>query len=139
VKRWISVTMTALLLAGASVGAGQPGKEKKHAGVKKAGAIETEQDDGADVAVHLAFGTRDIELVRSHYAPRFRNLPPGLQKKVARGGSLPPGWQKKMEPFPVALERRLPSLPAGYSRGVLDAHAVIYNPRGMIIDVAVLF
>ena len=23
-------------------------------------------------------------------------LPPGLQKKVARGGDLPPGWQKKL-------------------------------------------
>jgi hypothetical protein len=139
VKRWISVTMTVLLLAGASVGAGQPGKEKKHAGVKKAVAIETERDDGADVAVHVTFGTRDIERVRRHYAPRFRNLPPGLQKKVARGGSLPPGWQKKVEPFPVALERGLPPLPAGYSRGVIDAHAVIYTQRGMIVDVAVLF
>lgn len=25
-----------------------------------------------------------------------RNLPPGLAKKVARGGDLPPGWQKKV-------------------------------------------
>jgi len=24
-------------------------------------------------------------------------LPPGLQKKVARGGQLPPGWQKKLQ------------------------------------------
>ncbi len=26
-----------------------------------------------------------------------RELPPGLQKKVARGGALPPGWEKKVE------------------------------------------
>ena len=44
-----------------------------------------------------------------------------------------------MEPFPVALERGLPPLPAGYHRGVFDAHAVIYNSKGMIVDVAVLF
>jgi len=25
------------------------------------------------------------------------NLPPGLQKKVARGEPLPPGWQKKLK------------------------------------------
>ena len=25
-----------------------------------------------------------------------KNLPPGLQKKVARGKELPPGWQKKI-------------------------------------------
>lgn len=24
-------------------------------------------------------------------------LPPGLQKKVAKGGALPPGWQKKVQ------------------------------------------
>lgn len=27
---------------------------------------------------------------------KYSALPPGLQKKVARGGSLPPGWQKKV-------------------------------------------
>ena len=26
-----------------------------------------------------------------------KKLPPGLQKKVDRGGELPPGWQKKLE------------------------------------------
>lgn len=25
-----------------------------------------------------------------------KSLPPGLQKKVARGGELPPGWQDKL-------------------------------------------
>jgi hypothetical protein len=44
-----------------------------------------------------------------------------------------------MEPFPAELERNCAPLPAGYRRGVIDAHAVIYNSRGAIIDVAVLF
>jgi len=26
----------------------------------------------------------------------YRSLPPGLQKKMKRGGELPPGWAKKM-------------------------------------------
>jgi hypothetical protein len=139
VRRWIGVTMTALLLAGASVGAGQTGKQKKHHGGENAAATETDRSGRTNVAVRMVFGADDLRQIRRYYAPRFSNLPPGLQKKVARGGSLPPGWQKKMEPFPVALERGLPPLPAGYSRGVIDAHAVIYNARGMIIDVAVLF
>jgi hypothetical protein len=37
------------------------------------------------------------------------------------------------------LERECEPLPAGYRRGVLDAHAVIYNSHGTIIDLAVLF
>lgn len=54
-------------------------------------------------------------------------LPPGLQKKVARGGSLPPGWQAKCnkgeimpedvyahcEPLPKEVTVKLPPAPAG--------------------------
>lgn len=28
---------------------------------------------------------------------KTKSLPPGLQKKVERGGELPPGWQKKLK------------------------------------------
>jgi hypothetical protein len=56
-----------------------------------------------------------------------KKLPPGLQKKLARGGQLPPGWQKKVArgevldadvyqhstPVPVDLMRRLPPQPQG--------------------------
>jgi hypothetical protein len=40
-----------------------------------------------------------VSLVASPvYAKKFgeSSLPPGLQKKVARGKPLPPGWQKKL-------------------------------------------
>jgi hypothetical protein len=92
------------------------------------------------VGIHVAFASADVTILRNHYGPRYRNLPPGLQKKVARGGQLPPGWQKKFEAFPVVLERQLPSLPPDYRRGVIDGHAVIYNSRtNVIVDFAVLF
>jgi hypothetical protein len=56
-----------------------------------------------------------------------KNLPPGLQKKVARGKELPPGWQKKVAPgqsldyhvyrqgesLPDVLLHRLPPPPIG--------------------------
>jgi hypothetical protein len=87
----------------------------------------------------FVFSTGDVQIIREYYAPRYRRLPPGLQKKYARTGTLPPGWQKKVEPFPVAIERRLIVLPAGYHRGVIDRQAVIYNPRGVIIDVMMIF
>src|SRR5688500_8166352 len=75
---------------------------------------------------NVVFVTRDVTAIRSHYGNRYKNLPPGLQKKLARGGSLPPGWEKKLEPLPASLERNLVVLPAGYKRGVIDGHAVIY-------------
>jgi len=138
VRRWTGVIVTMVLLGAMPAAAAKSAKEKKQPHEKPASAAD-HHDSGPSGAVHVAFGTADIQLVRQHYAPQYRNLPPGLQKKLARGGSLPPGWQKKMEPFPPALEHRMPPLPAGYSRGVFDGHAVIYNTRGMIVDVAVLF
>src|SRR5687768_5066471 len=98
------------------------------------------QKQGNATQVNIAFAPRDIELIRTHYASQYRNLPPGLQKKLARGGSLPPGWEKKLERFPAGLERDLVVLPPGHARGVMDGHAVIYNPiTHAILDIASLF
>lgn len=93
----------------------------------------------AQTQIHVVFSSRDTTVIREHYAPQYRSLPPGLQKKYARTGQLPPGWQKKMTPMPVALERRLEPLPSGYQRGVFEGHAVIYKPGGLIIDATVIF
>ena len=91
-----------------------------------------------ETSVH--FSVDQVRVIKSYYAPRKSQLPPGLQKKYARTGQLPPGWQKKMEPLPATIERDLPRLPDGYRRGVIDGHAVVYSSRaGTIIDVAVLF
>jgi hypothetical protein len=136
-KRLICATVAALLV-GTTIGAApSQGKSRKHARAEHA---KSKDVSTTPVRVHVAFGTADVAIIREHYAPRYRNLPPGLQKKVARGGKLPPGWQKKFEPFPVVLERRLQPLPPGYRRGVVDGHAVIYNARtNVIVDVAMLF
>jgi hypothetical protein len=136
VKRLICVTLAGMLLSGAVVEAASQGKAKKHAKPERAAAAK----DGAAVSVHVVFGSADVTVIRDHYAPRYRDLPPGLQKKVARGGQLPPGWQKKFEPFPTVVERRLQPLPPDYRRGVIDGHAVIFNTRSnVIVDIAVLF
>ena len=88
--------------------------------------------------VHFSIGERQV--IREYYVPRYRALPPGLRKKVARGGQLPPGWQKKIEPFPWEIERRLAPMPSDCGRGVIDGHAVIYRTASQrIIDVTVLF
>jgi hypothetical protein len=114
--------------------------QKSHGHGNKSQKSDQVVDEGTRVAVNVHFSTGEQRMIREYYAPRYKSLPPGLQKKVARGGSLPPGWQKKMQPFPVEVERRLEPLPRGYSRGVIDGHAVIYSSRShTVIDVAVLF
>jgi hypothetical protein len=135
VKRMIVLTIIGVFLGAAPLGADHGRKPKKNKNESHAVA----SDGRSAVAVSVSWGTHDIEIVRRHYAPTYRNLPPGLQKKYARTGKLPPGWQKKMQPLPVPLERDCAPLPAGYRRGVIDAHAVIYNSGGTIVDVVALF
>ena len=83
--------------------------------------------------VNVVFSPREIEVIRAHYSTQERSLPPGLQKKVTRGGQLPAGWQRKMEPFPATLDRVLTPLPGNYRRGVIDGHAVIYDPMSQAV------
>jgi hypothetical protein len=138
-KATITAFSAALLVCHLAASAGASPADKGGQKQKKAQhASAVPRADGVDV--HIVFSTRDVQIIREYYAPRYRRLPPGLQKKYARTGTLPPGWQKKMEPFPVVLERQLVVLPRGYQRGVIDGHAVIYD-RGsqFIFDVAVLF
>lgn len=125
-KRMVLTTLAMLALAGAVVTADGFDKDKDK---------KKKKDD----RVVVVFATRDVDVIRSHYRGKHKKLPPGLAKKYARTGQLPPGWQKKMEPLPVVLERTLPPLPRGYRRGVIDAHAVIYDARGVIVDLAILF
>jgi hypothetical protein len=44
------------------------------------------------------------------------SLPPGLSKQLRERGQLPPGLQKRLTPVPSALGRRLPAMPAHYTR-----------------------
>ena len=93
------------------------------------------------------FDTHDREVVTTYYsgrnsnlppglAKRGGNLPPGLEKQLERNGTLPPGLQKRVQPCPVELERQLPPVEAGYARGVIGAHLVIYNrSTNVIVDI----
>ena len=86
------------------------------------------------------FRPRDVVVIRDYYRPYYRQLPPGLARRYYRtGGYLPPGWARRVRPVPVYLEPELVVVPRGYRRGLLDGHAVVYNDRGFILDLAVLF
>ena len=102
----------------------QPAKQAKPANVNR------------DVARPI-FASRERDIIADYYgrrsglppglAKRQGDLPPGLEKQLQRNGTLPPGLQKKLRPLPRDLERRLDRLPAGYRRGILDRHLVVYR------------
>jgi len=72
--------------------------EDRHGGTREAG--EPRRADK-----RWAFSEEELRTIHA-YAQRYdplpgkheRRLPPGLAKKVARGGNLPPGWEKKCVP-----------------------------------------
>lgn len=133
-KRVLLVTALALA-ATVTVSATAKNKDSKRAAKKEAVATNV-----APEATYVHFSLAEEQLIREYYAPRYRSLPPGLQKKVERGGQLPPGWRKKVQPFPYEIERRLAPMPRDCRRGVVDGHAVIYRTGSeTVIDVAVLF
>lgn len=121
-----------LIIAALAVTMPVQAKSKKH--IKH----ETSQEvtKGRDNVDRLqAFSPAERNLIRAQILgqknstskQRHKELPPGLQKKVARGKSLPPGWQKKVAPgqsldyqvyrqgesLPDVLLRRLPPPPVG--------------------------
>src|SRR5436190_6493891 len=86
------------------------------------------------------FQPYETRVISGYYAPQFRNLPPGLQKKLSRGGHLPPAWQRRVEPLPIVVERQLAPVPAKYRRGYVDGQVVMYNPHTrVVIDVFAVF
>ncbi len=84
------------------------------------------------------FIDREVRVIREYYRPHHR---PGARGRHTyyRSGYLPRGWAKRIRPVPVYVERQLVVLPHGYHRGIIDGHAVVYNSRGLIIHIALLF
>lgn len=105
-----------------------------------------------DIAV---FGERERNIIHDYYrshppGARQKALPPGLRKKVARGGSLPPGWQKKVargevldddllwhaHGIPDELYGRLPRQPPGTAIIELNGKVVrLIEATRTIVDV----
>jgi Ni/Co efflux regulator RcnB len=110
------------------------------------------------VLSEVLFGDRDRRILDDYLrteryeAPRqkHKKLPPGLRKKLARGGQLPPGWQKKMSRWevmdddiyrqstrlPEHIVRQLSDSPTGTSiRRVEDRIVRIMDATHTILDV----
>jgi hypothetical protein len=135
------MVMTGVLLGGAVfVDHAEAGDRRKHERDRR---IEGRHDRHVEVRYVRGdgryFRERDVYVVREYYRPYYRPLPPGLRKRYYRTGHLPPGWAKRMRPVPVYIEREMVAVPRGYRRGIIDGHVVVYNPSGLIVDVAVLF
>jgi hypothetical protein len=108
------------------------------------GKTKAKEPAAAKAVVQVEFGPRDRDLITTYYreraaglppglAKRDGALPPGLEKQLERNGTLPPGLRKKITPVPPALSRQLTPIPAGYRRGIVDGHLIVYRLDSYVI------
>jgi hypothetical protein len=84
------------------------------------------------------FGDRDREVLqRCLDRYDFEGLPPGIQKKLARGGTLPPGLARRQRPLPDSCSRRLPRLPGNYVRVIVGNRVIILEGGSHIADMLI--
>ena len=136
----MTVLMTALLVLAMPIHA-KPKQDQRHEPSGQTTTAQTEPDRTE------AFSPAERNMIRAHLAGEQRSamkhqdLPPGLEKKMARGKPLPPGWQKKVEPghsldyrvyrqgqsLPEELLRRLPPPPVGSEILQVDEKIILLN------------
>jgi hypothetical protein len=114
--------MSLLCVAGLSAAMPAAAKDKP---AKRHSKAEAEQITFVTAEPHragaLGFSADELRIVDSYMqrqpalcGKHPQPLPPGLAKKVARGGKLPPGWEKKCVPgerMPLEVYERCHPLP----------------------------
>jgi Ni/Co efflux regulator RcnB len=109
-------------------------------------------DDGGAVlraGVHAAFHEFERQMIYKYFKghvyepvvyeerggpPKKKGLPPGIQKKLARGGTLPPGIAKQY--LPDGLIKQLPPPPHGYERRIVGSDVLLVAiDTGVIADI----
>ena len=133
-KPLVTLMIAGMLIGGSMFAGRAEAGDRRHYGKHNRGVVVYEPHYYRDY-----YRPRDVVVIRDYYRPYYRPLPPGLARHYYRGGYLPIGWERRIRPVPVYLEPELVVVPAGYQRGIIDGRAVVYNNRGLILDVAVLF
>ena len=96
----------------------------------------------ADTSV--VFSSKEVAIIRDYYAhppqdagkgppkkQKSKPLPPGIAKNLQRGKPLPPGIAKQQ--LPDDLVRRLPPVPSGYERVIVDGRVVLVEVATQVI------
>jgi len=83
------------------------------------------------------FSERDHDVLRGCLAGyEFESLPPGIQKKLARGGTLPPGQAKKLRRLPGSCTAHLEPLPRDVDR-IIYGNRIILVAGSRILDILI--
>jgi len=131
--------LTSLIVACALVAAGPAMAGKKNKGNGKSNRPSTTEKiltkavvGGLITVAERAIIGDYVHSNRGQFAGA-RRLPPGIAKKVARGGALPPGIAKKA--LPGGLLSRLPARPGQEWRVIGTDVLIVEIATGVIVDV----
>jgi hypothetical protein len=132
--RPLLTVMLALMVGGSVFASHAEARDRRHHRPKHSrGVVVYESRHGG------YYRPRDVVVIRDYYRPYYRPVAVDVNRYYYRGGYLPPGWHRRIRPVPVYLEPQLVVVPHGYRRGIIDGRAVVYNDRGFLLDVAMLF
>ena len=99
--------------------------------------------ENKDMSAVIVFSDNDRGKIRNYYKnikktktmppglAKKQELPPGLQKHIARYGELPPGLEGRR--LPLDLEGGLSRLPAGYVRLRVGGDVVLMNEKTRVV------
>ena len=95
----------------------------------------------ADVGhIGVVFTSDEIRIIREYFEThragghakgRKKGLPPGIAKNLERGKPLPPGIARQM--LPSDLQTRLPRVPEGYERVIVDGKVLLIEVATRIV------
>lgn len=94
----------------------------------------------ADISVEVEFGAGEAEVIRAWFHDHGfeesrgkgrKALPPGIAKNLRRGKPLPPGIARQV--LPADLVSRLPPLPEGYERVIVDGKVLLVEIATQVI------
>jgi hypothetical protein len=94
-----------------------------------------------DVSVEVRFGIDEVSIIRDYFDQQAGgnrkdrkhtvSLPPGIAKNLQRGKPLPPGISRQA--LPGALTARLPRVPDGYERVIVDGKVLLVEVATQVI------
>ena len=95
----------------------------------------------ADLTTDIRFSASEVSIIRDFFERQGssqkpgkkgnRQLPPGIAKNLGRGKPLPPGIAKQA--LPNDLLSRLPPVPVGYERTIVDSKVLLVEVATQII------
>jgi hypothetical protein len=100
-KLLLALATCSLALATCSLALSTPAwaKNDKHRHEESA-QTPASKPTGKEPWLKYTFSDKERDILKHYYgdqpAKKQKPLPPGLKKKLERGGELPPGWQKKV-------------------------------------------